>query len=215
MLSKPGAVPNLRGNSDGRFDYAVENIRVASFDLSRAICNVKRAVVKDGTPTASFSPLISRADLVINIKEVNLKVEHEWSIDWNQQRYGSYRGTNTVTVRGLSGQIFVSIFPDDQGPVVTSATINLGSVEHSCKMGNASIVSGILAQAALDWFAEPLTRLMQSASQSAIEQIVKDMNLQFRVDVWNAIVLASFPNNVVEGLVVAIRDHLPNHGVNI
>jgi hypothetical protein len=82
-------------------------------------------------------------------------------------------------------------------------------------MGNASVVSGILAQAALDWFAEPLTRLLQSASQSAIERIIRDMNLQFRVNVWNSTILNVFPNSLVEAIVVAIRDHLPSHGVNI
>jgi hypothetical protein len=216
MISKPGTVPNLRGNSEGRFDYAIENIRVISFDLSRAICNVKRAVGKDLTPTAScLSLLPTRADLVVMIKEVNLQVEHEWTIDWNHQRFGSYKGTNVVTVRGLSCQVHVSIFPDDQGPVVTSATVHLGNVEHNCRMGNASVVSGILAQAALDWFAEPLTRLLQSASQSAIERIIRDMNLQFRVNVWNSTILNVFPNSLVEAIVVAIRDHLPSHGVNI
>jgi len=214
MLSKPGTIPDLKGNSDGRFDYAIEKVRIKSFDLSRGICIIKPAS-SSTISTSGFSPLVTRADLVINIKEVNLQLDHEWTIDWNHQRYGSYKGTNTVTVRGLTGQVFLSLFPDDQGPVVTKATINLGSVEHSCKISNASMVSGILAQAALDWFAEPLTRLMQSGSQSAIEKIVQDMNLSFRVNVWNCIVMTTLPTCALEGFVSLIRDHLPAHGVNI
>ena len=207
MLSRPGAIPNLKGSNEGRFDYSVENIRIRNFDLSRSLCNVKG--VKSGTPSTGGD----RADLLVTVKEVNLQIDHDWHIEWTGQKFVSYRGTNTVRVRGLSSQIFLSLFADDQGPVVTRSSISLGSVEHSCRIGNANIVSEILAQTALDWFAEPLTRLLQSASQTAVDQMLKDLNVQFRVDVWNGLVLRIFPHCVIQDIVGAIRDHLPAHGV--
>jgi hypothetical protein len=109
----------------------------------------------------------------------------------------------------------MTIHPDDQGPVIDSATISLGLVEHSCSILNSNFISEIVAQAALDWFAEPLTRLLQTASQSAIDQFLKSAVIDFRLHVWNASILKLVPGEVLAELLEVLNDHLPRQGVPI
>jgi hypothetical protein len=196
----------------------VTNIKMRNMGLERAICNVKsvRSLTPNVTPSTSAvlteSP-DSHARLVLTVKEVSVRVDHEWKMDWNTKRQGSYCGTNSVSVKGLSCQIFLCIYPDDRGPVIESATINLGRVEHNCRFTNASFVSEMLAKAALDWFAEPLTRLLQSASQTAIEEFLKDMSGDFRLNTWNPVVLGIFPPGLLADILGALDQHLPRQGV--
>jgi hypothetical protein len=109
----------------------------------------------------------------------------------------------------------MTLFPDDQGPVIDSATVSLGQVEHSCSILNSNFISEIVAQAALDWFADPLTRLLQTASQSALDQFLKSAALDFRLKIWNASILKLVPVHVLAEIVAVLNDHLPRHGVAI
>jgi len=217
MLTQPGAIPNLSGNNEGKFNYVISKIKILNFDIDRSVCLVKS--VKTSTPAGTPAPPVltqsQGARLALIVKEVSVQVEHEWRIEWNAKRYGSYYGTNTVTIRGLSSQINMTLFPDDQGPVIDSATVSLGQVEHSCSILNSNFISEIVAQAALDWFAEPLTRLLQTASQSALDQFLKSAALDFRLKIWNASILKLVPVHVLAEIVAVLNDHLPRHGVAI
>jgi hypothetical protein len=219
MLTRPGSIPNLTGNNEGKFNYVISKVKVTKFDIDRCVCLIKS--IKTSSPASSVpgSPAArttaSGAKLALIIKEVNLQVEHEWRIEWNAKRYGTYYGTNSVSVKGLSSQVNMTIHPDDQGPVIDSATISLGLVEHSCSILNSNFISEIVAQAALDWFAEPLTRLLQTASQSAIDQFLKSAVIDFRLHVWNASILKLVPGEVLAELLEVLNDHLPRQGVPI
>lgn len=221
MMSATGVIPDLAGNNEGKFNFSISGIKVVKFDLDRSVCVLKSIKTSSpiGTPstTASVTPSenLRGAKLALIVKEVNVQLEHEWRIDWNAKRYGSYFGKNVVSVKGLSSHVEVTIFPDDQGPVIDSARISLGIVEHSCSILNASFISEMLAQAALDWFAEPLTRLLQSASQTAIEQFLKSATLAFRLQVWNGVVLPLIPGEMLADLLASLNDHLPKQGIPI
>jgi hypothetical protein len=211
MLTRPEAVPNLSGNNEGKFNYFIGKINFLSFDIDRSLCIIKSLKTSSNTPL----PASAGAKLALIVKEVNLQLEHEWKIDWNTRKYTSFFGKNVVTVKGLSCQVHFTVFPDDQGPVIESAKISLGVVEHSCTILNSNFISGILAQAALDWFAEPLTRLLQTASQSAIEEFLKSANAKFRLETWNQVILKIVPSQVLAEVLQALNDHLPRHGVPI
>jgi hypothetical protein len=220
MISQPGTIPDLSGSNEGKFNYAISGIKIVKFDLDRCVCLLKSQ--KGNSPgaspatTASATPTELRAaKLALIVKEVNIQLEHQWRIDWNSKRYGSYFGKNVVNVKGLSSKIEFSLFPDDQGAVIDSATISLGTVEHSCSILNASFISEMLAQAALDWFAEPLTRLLQTASQSAVEQFLKSASLSFRAHVWNRMVLPLVPQQMLAEVLGSLNDDLPRHGIPI
>jgi hypothetical protein len=217
MLTRPGAIPNLTGNNEGKFNYVISKVNVTKFDLDRCVCLIKS--VKTSSPAESPGPLTgpqSRgAKLALIVKEVNVQVEHEWRLEWNSKRYGTYYGTNTVTVQGLSSQVSLTLFPDDQGPVIDSATLSLGQVEHSCSILNSNFISEMVAQAALDWFAEPLTKLLQNASQTALDQFLKSAAIDFRIKIWNASILRIVPVEVLTELVSVLNDYLPKHGAPI
>jgi hypothetical protein len=190
------------------------------FDIDRSVCVIKSTKTSSspiGTPgsVTPFSLSQTGAQLVLTVKEVYVEVEHSWKLDWNIKRNGSYFGKNIVKVRGLSSQIVFTLFPDDRGTVIESAKISLGQVEHSCSILNSNFISEFVAQAALDWFAEPLTRLLQSASQTAIESFLKSANLVFRMQVWNGSILKIFPLNVISQILSCLNDNLPKHGVPI
>lgn len=220
MLTRPEAIPTLSGNNDGKFNYVISKIKVVKFDIDRCVCLIKS--LKTSSPASSLpsSPTMRNlnpkaAKLALVVKEVNVQVEHEWRIEWNAKRYGTYYGTNVVSVKGLSSQVNLTVHSDDQGPVVDSATISLGLVEHSCSILNSNFISEIVAQAALDWFAEPLTRLLQTASQSAIDQFLKKAAGDFRLNIWNASILKIVPQTVLTELVEVLNEHLPKQGVPI
>ena len=223
MLTQPGGIPDLNGSNEDKFNYHIGDIKITNFDINRSICVVK-SVKTSGAPVATPSegmPSFARqtsgasqsAQLVLTVKEVHVDVEHTWRLDWNLKRNGSYFGKNVVKVKGLSSQIVFTIYPDDRGTVVESAKISLGHVDHSCNILNSNFISELLAQAALDWFAEPLTRLLQTASQSAIEGFLKMANVTFRLQVWNGTVLKLFPPKVIGQMLQCLNDHLPKHGV--
>jgi hypothetical protein len=217
MLTRPEAIPNLSGNNEGKFNYVISKVKVVKFDIDRCVCLLKS--LKTSSPAGTPGPIIPAssqgAKLALIVKEVNVQVEHEWRIEWNAKRYGTYYGTNTVKVRGLSSQVNLTVFPDDQGPVVDSAMLSLGHVEHSCSILNSNFISEMVAQAALDWFAEPLTRLIQTASQTALDQFLKSAAIDFRLKIWNASILKLVPQEVLAELVAVLNDHLPRQGVPI
>ena len=220
MLTRPGAIPDLNGKSnEDKLTYSIANIKIVNFDIDRSVCVLKS--VRTASPVTSavlgFTSVTPEgsARLTLTVKEVNVQVEHDWKLDWNMKRYGSYFGKNIVRVRGLSSQITFTIHPDDRGTVVESATVSLGQVEHSCSILNSNFISELVAQAALDWFAEPLTKLLQAASQTAIEEFLKTANLEFRMTIWNALVLKICPDKVISELLMCLNDHLPRHGVPI
>lgn len=167
--------------------------------VGRAICNLKNA---------------SQETILLTIKAVNLCVNHDWRIDWKNQRYGSYWGRNRVIVRGLSAQIRFK-FSTADGVSLVSSNVSLGQVEHNCKILNSNILSEIFAQTALDWFSDPLTRLIQTASQTEIESFLKSLCESFSDDVWKNQIFLIFPKNILEKIVYCISNHLPGFGVNI
>lgn len=220
MLTQPNAIPNLSGNNEGKFNYFIGKINFLNFDIDRSLCIIKSlktsaSPLATPLPSSPVGPRRQGAKLALIVKEVNCKLEHEWKIDWNTKKYTSFFGKNIVNVKGLSCQVHFTVFPDDQGPVIESAKISLGIVEHSCTILNSNFISGMLAQAALDWFAEPLTRLLQSASQSAIEEFLKTENAKFRLETWNQVILKIVPSQVLEEILAALNDHLPRHGVPV
>ena len=191
MLLVPGAIPALTGQA-AKFQYVVDGIKINVCDISRAVC-----LLKPGP--------------VLIVKDVSLQVQHSWRID----RQGSiYYGTNVVSVKGLSAVIAMSLTEQD-GPSVSAATINLGSVQHQCKIDNANFVSGMLAQAALDWFTGPLTNLIQKAAQTSLEALLQKECEWFAQSVWKETVLTLFPSCMVLDIVDCINTSLPAHGVAI
>jgi hypothetical protein len=220
MLTRPDAIPNLSGNNEGKFNYCIGKIKFSNFDIDRSLCIIKSLKTSSSPlatplPSSPVGPARRGAKLALIVKDVNLQLEHEWKIDWNTKKYTSFFGNNLVTVRGLSCQVHFTVFPDDQGPVIESAKISLGLVEHSCKILNSNFISGMLAQAALDWFAEPLTRLLQTASQTAIDDFLKSTNATFRLEIWNQLILKIVPSHVLAEILGAVNDHLPRQGVPI
>ena len=215
LLTRPGVIPTLSGNNEGKFNYVISKVRIVKFDLDRCVCLLKSLKTSASPVTTPMGGQEGAAKLALIVKEVNVQVEHEWRIEWNSKRYGSYYGTNTVTVRGLSSQVNLTLFADDQGPVIDSATISLGHVEHSCSILNSNFISEMVAQAALDWFAEPLTRLLQNASQTALDQFLKTAAIDFRIKIWNQSIIRIVPSQLLSELVSVLNDHLPKHGVPI
>ena len=199
MLMQPGSIPRLTGSHEGKFHYCVENVLVTNCDIDRSLCHLKR--VEDNS------------QILIVWRDVHVQLEHDWRIDWSQTTR-SYWGKNVVFVKGLSSEIRFSIDPHT-GPVIASATVNVGHVDHNCSVLNANLVSEILAQAALDWFADPLTKLIQEASQTALESLVRSQNEAFKTQVWEPIVRRVFPENFLTAALHALHTNLPSHGVPV
>jgi hypothetical protein len=142
---------------------------VTDIDIYKAACVLKRKRLDN----------LEGDILTLVVKELHVQVNLDFEL-WMRPA-GKFVGTSEVSVRGVQGEFDLEV--GGSRPLNwRGSRVLLGSVIPTVRFTNGTLISEMLAHGVLDYFEDALTRTIEDAATTALNDWAKDKLEEVRYD---------------------------------
>ena len=208
------SLPYTYSTENSNYSIEMSNFEIREMNLFSALCLLwKRPITENSfgvSPVNHGVVSASALPLQLKIKNLCIALEHQFTATVKQSFIEpDYRGVNNVIIRGI--QITIDCDLTMAGPTFIGCSVVLGDVENTLSLTNAGLLSEIVAHAVLDWFKEPLIKVLETSATEGIKCYLENACKECSEGYWAGL-RESLGPLVLEDMVESLQCGFPAHG---